>query len=96
MNKGTDDQGFYTDAYLALQENNGFFLDRNCTILQTFYNVTVAPDGDLVFDDSMRTWYNTKTRTFPVLLHGNGATKKVFFDKLVPRMSESWEWDKHA
>lgn len=87
-----DDQRFYTDAYLALREMNGFFLDYGCSIFQTLYNVSVGGD-DLKFDSSVGSWYNLKTKTYPVLLHGQGSgAKPVFFDEVVPKMAATWEW----
>lgn len=88
----TDDQRFYTTAFLALQEHNGFFLDSNCEIFQTLPGMDVG-GKDLLFNESSGRWYNALTGTHPVLVHGNGKTKQVFFTEVVPKLATTWTWD---
>jgi hypothetical protein len=87
----TDDQRFYNTAYLGLREQHGFFIDSGCKVFQTLAKVNVAR-GELLFDADRGSWYNAHTHSFPVLLHGNGNTKRVFFGQILPKVVGGWHW----
>jgi hypothetical protein len=91
VSKWTDDQRFYTTAYLGLREHRGFHLDSNCEVFQTLAKVKI-PGKHLSFDADRGSWYNMQTQTYPVLLHGNGDTKRVFFKQIVPELVGRWTW----
>jgi hypothetical protein len=95
VSKWTDDQRFYTTAYLGLREQRGFYLDSNCEIFQTMAKVKI-PGKHLSFDVGRGSWYNMQTQTYPVLLHGNGDTKSVFFKHVVPKIAGRWTWLNHT
>lgn len=87
----TDDQRFYTTAYLGLREQHGFHIDSKCEIFQTLAKVKMT-GKDLLFDVDMGSWYNVQTETYPVLVHGNGNTKQVFFQQILPKVMGGWHW----
>jgi hypothetical protein len=91
VTKWTDDQRFYTTAYLGLKEQLGFHIDSSCEIFQTLAKVKI-PGRDLIFDAGRGSWHNVQTQTYPVLLHGNGNTKHMFFKEIVPELVGSWDW----
>lgn len=87
----TDDQRFYTTAYLALREQNGFHIDSGCEVFQTLNQVDMAA-GELVFDAERGGWFNVQTNSYPALVHGNGNTKDVFFEEILQKAAGGWHW----
>jgi hypothetical protein len=87
----TDDQRFYSTAYLGLREQNGFYIDSGCEMFQTLAKVNLTA-GDLMFDAEQGRWFNAQTRSYPVLVHGNGNTKDVFFQQILPKVVGGWHW----
>jgi hypothetical protein len=91
VSRWTDDQRFYSTAYLALREHGGIYIDSSCKVFQTLYRVDLTA-GDLVFDARQGSWFNAQTRSFPVLVHGNGRAKDVFFQQILPKVTDGWHW----
>lgn len=64
----TDDQMYFTDKYL-FDSNSNIVLDQNCEVFQSY---SFIQDDDYYY--STRLLYNLKTKTMPILIHGNGRT----------------------
>lgn len=63
-----DDQMYFTDKYL-FDDNSKIVLDQNCEALQCYS--FIGEDDYLYGLDRV---HNLKTKTIPVLFHGNGRT----------------------
>lgn len=62
----TDDQLYFTDHYL-FNENSNIVLDQNCEVFQCY---SFIGEGDYYYSD--RLLHNLKTKTMPIIIHGNG------------------------
>ena len=70
----------YSDQHYCIKEyvkNNSLIdLDYNCNVFQTLFsgNIHSAPYEKLIIDKKKKIFYNPVTKTYPLLVHGNGKT----------------------
>ena len=70
-----DDQREWTRVYL---KTGDIQLDSGNAIFNCLFDRT----GDLV--PAEKGWYNTATKSYPLVFHGNGSSKKHLFDVTMP------------
>lgn len=72
-----NDQVIYTNAYLFEGKKLNIDLDTNCDIFQS---IAFEEKGD--FSYNQRRLINNKTKTTPIIIHGNGKTNMEHIYKL--------------
>ncbi|OTF81912.1 hypothetical protein BLA29_008331 [Euroglyphus maynei] len=94
INDDDDDQLFYTKIYLEqkYREKIGIQLDRNSLLFQNLNGE--INDVEIRFssnpnDDLDAFLYNKLTRTYPIIVHGNGASK-IPLNSLGNYLAKSW------
>lgn len=64
----SDDQMYFTDKYL-FEGGSKIVLDQNCEVFQSY---SFIQDDDYFYGEGVL--HNLKTKTIPILIHGNGRT----------------------
>ena len=87
-----DDQLYYTQLYLneAFREKHQMVLDHKSRIFQNLNGAT--DEVELVFDDINPKILNTLYDTKPLVLHGNGPSKRVL-NSLANYVPGSWNME---
>lgn len=84
-----NDQVYQVDGYLANQASGKETLEKDCSIFQTYSFINEANadgPGDFQYIPGKFNGrlYNTVTKTFPVVIHGNGHTDMSRIYSLIP------------
>jgi hypothetical protein len=76
-----DDQAFYGVVYLFTDHIR---LDHNNEIFQNL----IEEKKFMIWDEKAKRWYNTRTKTYPIVLHGNGpqSSRDFLFKTMMPKI----------
>ena len=90
-----DDQLYYTQIYLdeKFRQDHEIVLDSTSQIFQNLNGATT--DVELVFEDSYPKLLNTLYDTEPLVLHGNGPSKRVL-NTLANYIPKAWNYEDHC